>query len=130
MKSHSINWSNIESHHSENTINKVGQLNTALFLAGRAFAAVVLALAIIVGSAWLITEPGLVVYLQATLWASGFLFLGLALDSEAPFNAMLLITGIALPALALLSSYLAVELAVVAAALSGIWLAVGIFRRG
>ena len=129
MKTHAIEWSHIESHKTESTSNTVSRLNSALCLAAKSFMAIVPALAIVVGSAWLITMPDLVVYLQATLWASGFLFLGLALDSEAPANGLHLVTGIALPILAMLSSYVAVELAVVAAALVGIWVAAGIFRR-
>ena len=129
MKLHSIEWSNIEDNRSESAINTVGRVNQALWVAARAFMAIVPALAVVVGAAWLITMPDLVVYLQATLWASGFLFLGLALDSQPPNNAMHLATGIALPVLALLSSYVAVELAVFAAALVGAWVAAGIFRR-
>jgi hypothetical protein len=129
MKTHAIVWSNIENHRSERTIHKVGQLNQAMWGTAKAFMAIVPALAIVVGSAWLITMPDLVVYLQATIWASGFLFLGLALDSQPPFNGMHLATGIALPVLAMLSSYVAVELVVFAAALVAIWVAAGIFRR-
>jgi hypothetical protein len=129
MKTHAIEWLNIENQRTESTIHKVGRLNQAMWLAAKAFMAIVPALTIIVGSAWLITMPDLVVYLQATIWASGFLFLGLALDSQPPFNGMHLATGIALPVLALLSSYVAVELAVIAVALVGVWLAAGIFRR-
>jgi len=129
MKSHAIEWSNLESHRAETTISASSKLHNVLHIAAKSFMAIVPALAIVVGSAWLITMPDLVVYLQATLWASGFLFLGLALDSEAPANGLHLVTGIALPILAMLSSYVAVELAVVAAALVGIWVAAGIFRR-
>lgn len=129
MKSHAIEWSNLESHRAETTISASSKLHNVLHIAAKSFMAIVPALAIVVGSAWLITMPDLVVYLQATLWASGFLFLGLALDSESPVNILHLATGIALPILAMMSSYVAVELAIVAAALVGAWVAVGIFRR-
>ena len=63
-----------------------------------------------VGAAWLASTPALAIYLQATLWASGFLFLGLALDGEPPFRGLLVITGLALPALALMSASVAIEM--------------------
>ena len=82
-----------------------------------------------VAAAWLITAPGLVVYLQATLWASGFVFLGLAIDSEKPVPSLSLATGIALPILTVLSSRVAVEIAIVAAVLVAVWVAAAIWRR-
>ena len=87
------------------------------------------ALALVVASAWLVSMPDLVVYLQATLWASGFVFLGLAIDTEPPANGLSLLSGIALPVLAVLSSRVAVELAIVATALVAAWVAAAIWRR-
>jgi len=129
MKTHSIEWSNIESRDTANTFSTVSRLNKALCLASKAFMAAVPALAIIVGAAWLVAAPDLVVYLQATLWASGFVFLGLALESKKATIFASLATGIALPVLALLSSKVAPELAIVAATIVAAWVAVGIFRR-
>ena len=126
MKTHTIEWTNINN---TATRNPVGRLNNALSLATKAFLAVVPALAIVVAAAWLVTAPGLVVYLQATLWASGFVFMGLAIDSEKPAPALSLATGIALPILAVLSSRVAVEIAIVAAALVAAWVAAAIWRR-
>ena len=126
MKTHTIEWTN-----TNNTTarNPVGRLNNALSQATKAFLAVVPALAIVVAAAWLVTAPGLVVYLQATLWASGFVFMGLAIDSEKPAPGLSLATGIALPILAILSSRVAVEIAIVAAALVAAWVAAAIWRR-
>jgi hypothetical protein len=98
-------------------------------LVTKAFLALVPAVAIVVGAAWLITAPDLVVYLQATLWASGFVFLGLAIDSEKSVASLSLVTGIALPVLAVLSSRVAVEIAIVAAVLVAAWVAAAIWRR-
>jgi len=129
MKTHSIEWTRI---HNGNTIiaqNPVGRLNHLLHMATKAFLALVPAAAIVVGSAWLITVPDLAVFLQATLWTSGFVFLGLAIDTEKPVNGLSLATGIALPVLAVMSSRVSVEIALLAAALVAIWIAAAIWRR-
>ena len=126
MKTHTIEWTNINN---TTARNPVGRLNSALSLATKVFLALVPALAIVVAATWLVTAPGLVVYLQATLWASGFVFMGLAIDSEKPAPGLSLATGIALPILAVLSSRVAVEIAIVAAALVAAWVATAIWRR-
>jgi len=129
MKTHTIEWTNINQHNTTTARNPVGSLNSALSQATKAFLALVPALAIVVAAAWLVTAPGLVVYLQAALWASGFVFLGLAIDSEKPVPSLSLATGIALPVLAVLSSRVAVEIAIVAAVLVAAWVAAAIWRR-
>ena len=129
MRTHSIEWSNISREKNTAASTTASHLNHVLCLATKAFMALVPALAIVIGSAWLITTPDLMVYLQATLWTSGFVFLGLAIDSEKPVILASLATGIALPALAYLSSTVAAELAIVAAALVAGWVAVAILRR-
>ena len=129
MKTQTIEWTNINHHNTTTARNPVGHLNSALSHATKAFLALVPALAIVVAAAWLITAPSLVVYLQATLWASGFVFLGLAIDSEKPVPSLSLATGIALPILAVLSSRVAVEIAIVAAVLVAAWVAAAIWRR-
>ena len=128
MKTHTIEWTN-------NTLgstiaqNPVASLNRVLQLATKAFLALVPALAILVGAAWLVTVPDLVLYLQATLWASGFVFMGLAIETEKPVIGLSLVTGVALPVLAVLSSRISVEFAIVAAALVAIWVAAAIWRQ-
>ena len=129
MKTHALEWPTIQSGGTALTRNPVGRLNGVLHLATRAFLAMVPALAIVVGAAWLVTVPDLVVYLQATLWASGFVFLALAVDSQKPVNGLNLAIGVALPALALLSSHVSVEIAIVAAVLVAGWTATAIWRR-
>jgi hypothetical protein len=105
-------------------------LKSLLGLGARAFLALVPALAVVVGTAWLVTVPDWVMYLQATTWAAGFVFLGLALESERAETALFLsATGVALPVLAYLSSTLAVELAIVAATLVAAWIAAALLRR-
>ena len=130
MKTHSIEWSNIETGEGHLGLNPVKQLSGLVSLASRAFLALVPALAIVVGAAWLVTLPDGVLFLQASIWAGGFVFLGLAIEAEtAELSVLNLATGIALPVLALLSSRVALELVIVAATLVAAWVAAGILRR-
>lgn len=106
------------------------RLRSAIGLTARLLLAMVPALALVIGSAWVVTAPDLVPYLQAATWTSGFVFLGLAIESERPETALLLAaTGVALPILAWLSSRVTVELAIVAATLVAIWILAALVRR-
>lgn len=130
MKTHSIEWFPVNSRSRNVVLDPSRQLSGLLALASRAFLALVPALAIIVGAAWLVTQPNLVIYLQALTWAAGFIFLGLAIESESAERFILnAATGVALPLLALLSSSIALELIIVAAALVAAWVAAAILQR-
>ena len=128
MKAHSIEWTQFH-RSSAASRNTVGKLNNAFFFVSRAFLALVPALAVAVGATWLVSAPELLLYLQATLWVSGLLFLGLAIDVEDATVAPALLTGVALPVLAVLSSRVAPEFAIVAATVIAIWIAAAIWRR-
>jgi len=104
-------------------------LNRALYLAAKGFTALVPALAIVIGAVWAITVPGVEQFIQASLWATGFIFLALAIDSNKPTVGLALATGVALPVLALLSSNVAGEFAIVAASLVATWVTASILRR-
>lgn len=130
MKTYSIEWPPINLPSSHVILTPVRRLPAVLRLATKAFLALVPALAIIVAATWLVTLPEQVIYLQATIWAAGFVFLGLALESEsAEVSILNLATGIALPGLALLSSHIAIEFVIVAATLVAAWAAAGIMRK-
>ncbi len=129
MKTQTIEWFQNDFPIRTSTTDSVRTLNRVLCLATKGFTALVPALAIVVGAAWAITLPSLEQFLQASLWASGFVFLALAIDSEKPTVGWLLATGIALPALALLSSHVAGEFAIVAAVIAAVWVAASILRR-
>ena len=129
MKTHAIEWSQNDFPARTIIAGSARTLNRTLGLAAKGFTALVPALAIVVGAAWAITLPGLEQFLQASLWASGFIFLALAVDSEKPTVGLQLATGIALPVLALLSSRVAVEFAILAAVIVAAWLAASILRR-
>jgi hypothetical protein len=106
------------------------RVTEALRLATKALLALVPAAAILVGAAWMVSLPELVLYLQAMTWAAGFVFVGLAIESESAEASILsLATGIVLPVLAALSARLAPELLLVAAALIAAWIAAAILRR-
>lgn len=106
------------------------RLRSATCLTVRTLIALVPALVLVVGSAWLVTVPGLVPFLLAATWAAGFVFLGLAVESEHSDTALLLsLTGIALPVLAFLSSRVATELAIVAATLVAVWTVAALVRH-
>ncbi|MDX1380328.1 MAG: hypothetical protein R3233_04365, partial [Xanthomonadales bacterium] len=95
---------------------------------------IVAMLAIVIGAVLAVSTPGMEAYLQAVLWAGGFLFYGRAFDSERPSVAALLVaTGAAIQALAWMSDRMAPELAVVAATLVAAWvaavIAAAVFRR-
>lgn len=129
MRTNTIEWLH---HNSSNRSSLAGSakiLNRALNLASKGFTALVPALAVIIGSAWAIANPNLETFLLASLWGVGFIFLTLAIDSKKKTFGPLLATGMALPVLALLSSRVAGEFAIVAAALVATWVAVSILKR-
>ncbi len=128
MRTQTIEWFQNDLPSGAAIAGSVRTLNRILCLPAKGFTALVPALAIVVGTAWAITLPGLEQFLQASLWASGFVFLALAIDSEKPTIGWLLATGIALPVLALLSSFVAGEFAIVAAVIVAAWMAASTLR--
>jgi len=129
MKTHSIEWTHNTTNPNVAILDSASKLNRILHLAAKGFVALVPALAIVVGAAWVITDPSLELFLQATIWTSGFVFLGLALESEGATAGLALATGLMLPILALLSESVAGEFTIVAAALIAAWIAAAILRR-
>lgn len=105
-------------------------MRTAFFYSSRIVLADAPALAIIVAAAWAIGGEQSASVLQATLWTSGLVFLALAVEgAQTKHFAGLLLTGLALPVLALLSYHVAVEFAVVGATLIAAWVVVALLRR-
>jgi apolipoprotein N-acyltransferase len=105
-------------------------LEILALLASRMAVALIPALAIVVAAALAAANPDTAVYLQATLWAGGFLYLALAVESDKSGGAALnLGLGLAVQVLAWLSVQVAPELAVAAAVLVAARVAVAIFRR-
>ena len=79
MKTQSIEWTHNHLH--RNPVVKPAfawRIGDVLRTTGKAGMALLPALAIVIAAAWLSAQPELTVYLQVTLWTSGFLFLGLA----------------------------------------------------
>jgi hypothetical protein len=129
VKTHTIEWTNTNIHSDARKYDPARKLNRILYLSANMFLALVPALAVVTGAAWLITAPDLTAYLQAFLWGAGFVFLGVAVDAPRPLNMLSLLTGLALPALAMLSSRVAIEIAVLAVAILAAWTAVAIWRQ-
>lgn len=130
MKTHTIEWTPFHTQDSRIVLPSSRPLQAALGLVARVALALAAGAAVLIGAAWLASQADLAVYLQALTWAGGFVFLALAVEAESPRVALLqLATGLALPALAWLSSRVAPELAIVAAALVAAWVVAATLRR-
>lgn len=104
-------------------------MRTAFLYSSRMILADVPAVAIIVAAAWAIDGEQSATILQAMLWTAGFIFLALAVEAaQSKHSIGLLLTGLALPAIALLSSRVAVEFAVVGATLVAAWVVAALLR--
>jgi dolichyl-phosphate-mannose--protein O-mannosyl transferase len=105
-------------------------VRTVFFYSSRMILADAPALAIIVAAAWAIGSEQSAHILQAIIWAAGFVFMALALEvAQTKRSIGLLLTGLALPVIALLSSHVAVEFAVVGATLIAAWVVAALLRR-
>lgn len=79
---------------------------------------------------WAALTPALAQYLSAGLWAAGFVFFALAIEPGVKRVLPLVVTGFALPALAVLGSRVSDGFTIAAAAIVAAWLAAWIARRG
>jgi hypothetical protein len=90
--------------------------------------AAMVAVAILVAAIWgseILAASGII---QATIWASSFVFLALAVEANAASFKPLLATGLALGTLALLSSPESSEFTILAAVLIAAWSAWAILQ--
>lgn len=78
---------------------------------------------------WAALTPALAQYLSAGLWAAGFIFFALAIEPGIKRVFPLVITGFALPALAVLGSRVSDGFTIAAAAIVATWLAAWIAQR-
>jgi hypothetical protein len=98
-------------------------------LATRLATALAPALLIVIAASVAMATPGTLIYLQATLWAGGFLCYALAIESHRPGRAVLLVvSGLAIQTLTWLSGRHGPELAVLAATLVALWIAAAVLR--
>ena len=114
MRTHTLELTTISSRKEARKFHPARRLKRVMCLSANLFLALVPAFAFITGAAWLVTEPELVVYLQVALWGAGFVFLGMAVDADSPANLLYALTGLLLPALAMMSSRVAAETAILA----------------
>lgn len=128
MKSQTIEITQTEAYENSIDVAWIGRLDNSLQQGIKAAYALLPAVALVIATAWVAAQPGWVVYLQAGIWAIGFLFLGLTLDSrtigKAGLNAL---AGLAMFILAWQSRNFGTELLIVAATVMGAWIAAAIF---
>jgi hypothetical protein len=133
MNTHTIQWQAFKRAAANTRSVETWQASEPLLRATRFSSRLLLALApalaIVVASAWAVGAGLSSGILQALIWASGFVFLALAMETRKPDFSMLLITGLTLPALALLSAWVAVEFALLAAVLVAAWVAGWILQK-
>jgi hypothetical protein len=130
MKSHTIGLPRYEAYEKSIGLNWLSGLDVRLRQVARMILASIPAAALLIALVWAIGISGGSVYLQASAWALGFVFLGLALDSEKMGELGLhILSALALFALTWLSKSQGLELLVVAGAIPAIRLSVALFRR-
>ena len=129
MKSHTVEWTFNDLAAPAPRTASSDRFRSLSRLAWRALVAAVPALAVVLTAVWLAATPDWAVYLQATLWTSGFLFFGLAIDAQGRGSLAAALSGIALLVLAYLSSSVAIEFAIIAAVIVAAWIATAVFRR-
>lgn len=98
-------------------------------LIGRWILAVGIAAVVVIAAILAATTPAAVQFLSAGLWGVGFIFLALALEVGIKRVSPYVLTGIALPTLALLGSYIAPVFSILAGVIVAAWLAVWIACR-
>jgi hypothetical protein len=134
MSTNTITWTSPK-HATVNTATAASWQNSEPLVRTMRFGARLLlatapALAILVASAWAVATGSDSGILQAVIWASGFIFFGLAIEAvDSDYAAQLFASGAALPVLALLSAFVAAEFALLAAGIIAAWVVTAILRR-
>ena len=85
--------------------------------------------AILLAALWAASTPAVHDIYSAAIWATGFVFIALAVESRVSRSLPLLATGLALPVLGLLGSRIAMEFSILATLIVAVWLALWILRR-
>lgn len=86
------------------------------------------AVVVIVLSVW-VTGMGIGTFLGVSSWATGFIFLGLAVDSRGPLALFQVASGVALVVFALLQNSLSPNFFLLSGVLLASWVAFAVFRR-
>ena len=87
------------------------------------------AMALLVAAIWAASDPSLATYLAVGIWGAGFVFFALAVDAGSRWSVPLVLSGMTLPALAVLGDHIAAEFSMLAAVIVAAWLAAWIYRR-
>ena len=105
-------------------------LHTLATWAVKAGLAILPTLGIMILANWALASPVTAIYLLALLWAGGFVFVALAIESEGRASAGINLTvGLSMLVLSGLTSAYAPELAVIASALPAARIAMAILWR-
>lgn len=92
--------------------------------------AVAAGLAILITVTWAATTPAAAQALAGLIWGAGFIFFALALEVRIKRVMPYILTGMALPALAVMGSRVAEEFSIIAGAIIAGWMATWLIRRG
>lgn len=126
----SMNWPATHTVLARGLVAQARGLELVAMLATRVAVALVPAVAIVVAASLAVATPGMAAWLQAILWASGFLFYAMAFDAgKGSATGLLMAVGATVQASAWASAQQAVELGVAGAALVATWVAFSLFRR-
>lgn len=87
------------------------------------------ALAVLVVAIWAAATPSIAQYLAAALWGTGFIFFALAIEVRIKKVMPYILTGMTLPALAVLGSHVAAEFSMLGGVIVAGWLAFWLGRR-
>jgi hypothetical protein len=97
-------------------------------LSGRIIASLTVALAALAAASLLPSAAAGNEIQSAILWASGFVFLSLTLETKSPYTGWLVVTGLSLPVLAWMGSRFAVEFGFAGIGILAAWLAIWVFN--
>lgn len=128
MKTQQIHWQDNLNIKQKCWIPENRSLATASHVLLHVLAALVPAVLFPILTVWAVGS-GALEYAAATFWASGFIFLALALESRGLRLKLLVGSGITTMVLAWAGSRVAPEFVVLAAALSAAWFAAPVLRR-
>lgn len=130
METLSLRWFSGAARGGERTLTFAVHPMEIARLASRWAVAFAVAIPLILATAWAAITPAVDQYLAAGLWAAGFVFFALALETAIRRILPFIFTGLTLPALAVLGMEFAAGFSILAGAIVAGWLAVWIVRRG
>lgn len=128
MKTQSVEFPIIEGYENSLDLGWLSRPYNLLCHAARGALSALPGMALVITAAWISAHPAWVIYLQAAVFTSGFVFLGLALEARTAGLALTsLLTGLALFGLPLSSRVYGTEWLILASAVIAAWLSAALF---